>query len=236
LTIFITALKFEANPIIEFYDLQLEEKKHFLIYSNKDIKLIISGVGKDNSIIATTYILSKIDNNLISKVINIGICGSKNNCEISDIFLINKIIDKYTNKEYFPNILLKHNLNENQITTVNKPQENDNFNTNLVDMEAVGFFISSLKFVSLEKIMIIKIVSDFTNPEIFSKEFVENLIKNNIHKIDNFVKKYKIKEDSLISKNDTEKIDDIGNKLKLSFSKKVQFINSIKYYNCKNKK
>ncbi|NUM40448.1 MAG: nucleoside phosphorylase, partial [Leptospiraceae bacterium] len=51
------ALRSEAEPIIENFQLKLEDTKNrFSIYSSDRIKLIITGVGKINSAIGTAIL------------------------------------------------------------------------------------------------------------------------------------------------------------------------------------
>jgi hypothetical protein len=236
MTIIVTALSVEATPLIKYFDLKLIYNKPFNIYQNENISLIISGIGSLNSAMATTFVLSKIDDN-IDKIINFGICGAKrdDNISIGDIFLINKIVDFNSKKEFFPDILLKHNFKENSITTFDKPVDTYlQFDTTLVDMEVYGFVQASLKFLSTYQIMVIKIVSDFLEPIKFNKDFILDLITDKLEFIDEFIQKYQIDDSQILSDSDKIKIDTIANNLKLSFTQKVQLSSNIKYFNCKN--
>jgi nucleoside phosphorylase len=230
----VVALKVEAKSIIDFYDLKRVDDNSFEIYQNSKQALIISGVGKFNATVATTYIISKFSN--IKKIINFGICGARkyDNINIGDIFLVHKISDYETKRDFFPNILLKHNLIETDLTTFNNPVNNEDFDTKLADMEAFGFFFASLRFLSIEKIIVIKIVSDFLSPQKFKKEYIISLINNKIEVLDEFIQNYVIVKTPILSIEDINKIDSICDNLNLSFSNKVQLTSMIKYFNCKN--
>lgn len=63
--IFWYRLSIGAKPIIEKYKLRkYGHSEKFPIYKNENITVIISGVGKVNSAIATTYLLSNHDPDL----------------------------------------------------------------------------------------------------------------------------------------------------------------------------
>jgi len=171
----ISAFYKEVAPIIKHYNLK-KENSPFEIFKNDEIIVIISGIGKLNSAIATTYILSNYD---IDFCINFGIAGSSK-FEVGEIFLINKI-----NKNLYPDILYAHPFKETYIECFDEIKTNGNFN--LVDMESEGFFKSATKFMPLENIFIIKIVSD--NLVCFRPDnnFMDNLISPHLQNITSFI-------------------------------------------------
>lgn len=170
MTYIVTALKSEALPIIDFFNLLKNDDLKFKIFVNDKITIIISGIGKINSAIATTY-LSPQPND---KIINIGICGGTNH-KIGEIFQIKKIIDKSSNKVvHIKNIA---NLNATTITCCDLPQNDPKkFKNTLIDMESFGFYEASCKFVEKENIQLIKIVSDKISDTILTPKEVHNLI------------------------------------------------------------
>jgi purine-nucleoside phosphorylase len=157
----VTALKSEANPIIEYLKLTKESRD---IYSNHDTKVIISGIGKINSAIAVTRVRPT------EKVINIGLCGSTHH-EIGSIFQIKKIIDRSSQK-------VVHLKREGETLTCVDTAQNDPtlFDKTLVDMESYGFYIAAKKFVKKENIELYKIVSDKISDTILSPKEVDKLI------------------------------------------------------------
>ena len=164
MTYIVTALMSEAQPIIEFLNLTKKEDKIFPIFSNHDITLIVSGLGKINSAIAVTYIKPT------NKIINIGICGSSS-YKIGNHYKIKKIIDKSSQK-------VLHICKDGEtITCVDTPQNNPNeFKNTLVDMESFGFYQASKKFQKSENIELYKIVSDSISDTILTPKEVHNLI------------------------------------------------------------
>jgi len=160
----VTALQSEANPIIEFLNLEKDDDKKFPIFSNQDTTLIISGIGKLQSAIALTYL------NPSKQIINIGICGSSSH-KIGTLHTIKKIIDKSSQK-------VVHISDRGEtITCVDTPQNNPNeFKNTLVDMESFGFYIAAKKFTKSENIEIYKIVSDNISDTILTPKEVYELI------------------------------------------------------------
>ena len=182
----------EAKPLIKYFNLKKLNDK-FSIYENENISLIISGQGEINSAIATTYLLS-IRN--ISNIINFGIAGSSI-YKIGDIFLVNKINDKY-----FPDILVSHKFRESEIICFNEVVTEGEYK--LVDMESEGFFKAAIKFLKAHQIHLIKIVSD--NLVCFrpSDEFMDNLIVPHLKNIKDFINS--LKEPKEIDLNIVEKL------------------------------
>ncbi len=173
----VTALFSEAEALIEYFKLKKSENKIFSVYTNDNICLVVSGIGKINAAVATTYILK---NHKFDKIFNIGICGTNNkDNKIGFLYLIKTIIDKETDKKF---ILQK---NGEVLYCVSKPiSKLDISKKVLVDMESAGFYQAAVKFAQKDNINILKIVSDFLDTSIPSKKSVYNLIKQNIKNIE----------------------------------------------------
>jgi len=171
MTCIVTALKSEAQPIIDFLDLTKKEDKNFPIFTNHDTTLIVSGMGKINSAIAVTYIIPH------DTMINIGICGSSS-YKIGKMFNIKKIIDKSTQK------VIHISKDGETLTCVDTPQNNPNeFKNTLVDMESFGFYQAARMFVEKENILLYKIVSDKISDTILTPKEVHDLITPHLKKI-----------------------------------------------------
>ena len=215
----ISAFYKEVAPIIKHYNLKKIDAP-FEIFANSEIIVIISGIGKINSAIATTYLLSKYK---IDFIINFGIAGSKDK-DIGEIFLINKI-----NNKLFPDILYSHPFNESEIICSDEVITSGDYQ--LVDMESEGFFRSATKFLPLEHIFIIKIVSD--NLVCFRPDdkFMDNLISPHLKNITSFIDSLKIEKKELFDK---EYLDSLVSKYNLSFSQKNILKNKIIYNTLNN--
>ncbi len=171
MTYILCALHAEAAMFIDAWNLEKSDDRHFLIYENTNTKLIISGIGKLSAAIATTYLLQKYDAKKEDRLYNIGTCSSKKE-EIGAFIMIGKIIDVSTNKSY-----LLHTKGE-ALSCVEKPIVSaDDIQTTYGDMESVGIYIASKKFLPLTAISILKVVSDQLNPTIPKKEQILALFK-----------------------------------------------------------
>ena len=167
----VVATKYEAKPLIDIFKLSFcNDARGFKLYQNNNIKLIISGVGKINCAIASTYLLQNSNKNDL--IFNIGICAGKRVGEFCDI---GKVIDKESKKEFVLDDTKK------TIFSSNSPSYEDNLS--YCDMESSGFVMASLKFLPKENIKIIKIVSDTFKPQIFTKKFIYDLILQNKDKL-----------------------------------------------------
>ncbi len=174
----VTAIFSEAKGLIEYFGLKQIDKKPFLIYANDNISLIVSGMGKLNSAIATTYIAK---DKQIKKIVNIGICGTNNIMkEKGSLCDIKAVIDATTGKKIsiakkgeilytFDNIVYKKESLKKNI---------------LIDMEGYGFYKAAKIFTNKENIKIYKIISDYLSTEHITNNFIYNLIKQNISEID----------------------------------------------------
>ena len=237
----ITALSFEAQPLIEHYDLTNVGNPYFKIYESKDIMLIISGVGKLRSAVATTYLLSQIGHIDRSAAINIGLCGAYNrDCAIGTPILINKIKDMDTRYEYFPDILFSHDMVEGALETHSKvmsredsPKLKGRQGKGFVDMEAAGFFEAASSFLPPHRISCIKIVSDYLEGERIHRKDVVKAIEGavpqvqTIHRvmsqdIENMV--------DILDANDREYLEDMSRHLRLTVTQRHElFDTAFKY-------
>ena len=176
----VIALHAEANPIIEALNLKQTQKKPFSLYENKSIKLIISGIGNINASSATTYLLTKYHSSAKDIIINIGICSTYHEDErIGTLYEIDKIIHASTNKVYHLN--KKNYLTQTALlTSFATPQSKKHPKYHLADMESIGFYLASKKFMKYENIYLFKIVSDHLNDEILKHQEVETMIEKHL--------------------------------------------------------
>jgi len=186
----LTALKSEAKPIIDYYDLVFDNSLPIPTYKNDIYTLLIMGVGKVNVYNAlTTYFKNK--ELAKSQFINIGIAGGhKNDCDLGQLFLINKVFNDFSKIS----INLKYEnyfrLKKNKVNTVSKPITNGEFKRKgLVDMEAYEICEVIKKIDDIDNLFILKIVSDFMdlNDGFLSSKQVYNLIEQNLVVIDSFL-------------------------------------------------
>jgi len=211
----ITALKIEAKPIIEKFNLKPQGE----IYQNNYINLIITGQGKIKSAINTALLLNKHP----QKTLNFGIAGSSI-YKINEGFFVHKITDADSGFEYYPDF---YKLPHTSLYTVSKP----GVYYTLTDMEGSGFFEACYKFLSTEKIILYKIVSD--NPDFpVKKEKIPHYIKSHIHIIEELLDK---KEDDFFREIE-EYLNEAKKKMKLTKTQENRLKQILTFYKTKNKK
>lgn len=211
----VVSSKHEKN----FLDLKLTKinDKHYDIYENKNIILIISGLGAYNVSSSIAYLCGVFKISKSDIIINFGFSASKEEKDINNIYRINELYDSYYEEKYYLDMVYDLNLKEKSLITVKKPiGNNDMKESKLYDMEGSAFFLTSRKFFERQNIFILKHVSD-TGIENFK---LDKLEKN--YEIDLIFKKlYNINESQkYIYK--VEEYNKIKNSLKESEFTKVQ--------------
>ncbi|NPA55011.1 MAG: hypothetical protein GXO40_01435 [Epsilonproteobacteria bacterium] len=217
--IIIAAFYKEVSFLISHYNLK-KQNTPFEIFANEQLAVVISGMGKINAAMATTYACAIFD---VEFIINFGIAGSSVHA-IGEIFLINKI-----NANLYPDILFYHPFRESGIicsdTVVTKGQ------IELVDMESEGFFVSASKFVLLGNIFVIKVVSDnlacFRPIDGFFEQLFAPISKDIIGFIDSLASK-------TVQLYDQEYLEYLAKRYKLSKSQREILKNKLIYANLNN--
>jgi len=157
-----TALLCEAQCFIEYYKLKKLNSK---IYLNNEIVILISGIGKQNTISILDYMFINYN---ITKAINIGIAGCNDtSISIGSLFCTTSNLK---NIDYLP-------LITNDIVTT----ESNCDTPTLYDMEAKYFQEISSQYLVDSSIFIFKIVSDHLSNIKLNKDYIKKLIAK--HKI-----------------------------------------------------
>ncbi len=222
--IVLTAMRCEAQPIINHYRL----KKNFT-YSKFEvfsglIDLIISGVGKLKSAIATAHIITAHAKEKDLYLLNLGIAGSADrNRIIGDLYLINKIHDDSTARNYYPDILLQHKLPETCVTSYDRaigPGDINDDYPGLVDMEAAGFIAAAHSFLQPHQTICLKVLSDHLDFENLNKEVISELIVANISAVETLINQLSALDpvESFTVIEESWFIDEIVKRLRLTFA------------------
>ena len=182
----VVALRSEATFIINFFKMKLNlDSKLFKIYCNSDQShcLVISGIGKVNAAAATIYLSQKTILKEWTFWINIGIGGYKENT-LGNMYVIDKIIDESSEKNYYPGFMINKNVNRASLLTVDKVKLGK-YENYIYDMEGSGFFEVANKIIHKEFILIIKIISDTPRDSIknINNQTIEDLFRNKEKKI-----------------------------------------------------
>ncbi|MDN5345960.1 MAG: hypothetical protein PWQ73_457, partial [Petrotoga sp.] len=191
----ISAIDIEARAIIKYLNLKKTTDRPFETYQNEEVHLVISGVGKINAAGATSYLLKDTlkDLNHSDYAINLGICGSLNNkFNVGDLVLVNKVVDYEKKRKYYTDILVKHNLKEGSIQSIDTLHSNYEFEEDLVDMESSAFFEIASKFLPVHQVYVLKIVSDKVSKnqplEKLTNKYIDELIYDKLEEIFSFTK------------------------------------------------
>ncbi|WP_405355852.1 spore photoproduct lyase [Fusobacterium animalis] len=238
----VTALYIEAKPLISLFNLKKDNTyTKFQVFSNKNIKLIISGTGKIKSATALTYLISNKDIKENDYIINIGfIASSNNNSQLGDIVYISKIQNAYSDTTFYPEMIYKHNFLEGSLTTFDKIVEKKIENIEYIDMEAYGFFQTASIFFKKDKIIVLKIISDILKEKLEDRILIdfknENLFNENYKKIYDFLLKFvntPTDNENNFNNNEQDLIKKVLENLKLSDTMTYDFFNILKYLKIK---
>ena len=238
----VTALYIEAKPLISLFNLKKDNTyTKFQVFSNENIKLIISGTGKIKSATALTYLISNKDIKENEYIINIGFIASlNNNSQLGDIVYISKIQNAYSDTTFYPEIIYKHNFLEGSLTTFDKIIDNKIENIEYIDMEAYGFFQTASIFFKKDKIIVLKIISDILKENVKDRILFDfeddNLFNESYKKIYDFLLKFvNIPTDSRNNFNNNEQdlIKKVLENLKLSDTMTYELFNILKYLKIK---
>ena len=238
----VTALYIEAKPLISLFNLKKDNTyTKFQVFSNENIKLIISGTGKIKSATALTYLISNKDIKENEYIINIGFIASlNNNSQLGDIVYISKIQNAYSDTTFYPEIIYKHNFLEGSLTTFDKIIDNKIENIEYIDMEAYGFFQTASIFFKKDKIIVLKIVSDILKENIEDRILFDfkddNLFNESYKKIYDFLLKFvntPTDNENNFNNNEQDLIKKVLENLKLSDTMTYEFFNILKYLKIK---
>ena len=131
------------------------------ISSEGTVRVIITGIGKVSAAAAVGYACALYGAGRDDYLINIGTCAGGRNR--SGAYLINKVTDNDTKRDFYPDMLLGTGLPESSVTTVS-PVATEEMTASdddmLWEMEASGFAESASLFVPPHRIQMIKVVSD----------------------------------------------------------------------------
>ena len=178
-----TAFYAEAKSIIANYNLTMQQKQaavRFDIFSNDDIRLVITGVGEINAAAAVANVGGAYGIGAEDVIVNIGSCAAFENethTMLNDkwtgmgehIYMVNKITEQSTGRTFYPDMLLKSDMEECEAVTVAKPiteAEIENLSDNsaqtscVYDMEAAAVYQAASLFVGPHCMHFIKVVSD----------------------------------------------------------------------------
>ena len=226
------ALSAEARPLVDSFKLTRTYILPYTLFENKDIKLIVTGIGNENAMMATSVFLGHFLPSKNDILVNVGICAAPKEFAIGEALLIHKII--YKSSSYFPDILFEHNLLECEITSVDEPL--DSPLKMPVDMESYGVYKAASRFLDTHNILLFKVVSDHFEPLHVSKELATELISKNLQNLQSIIRfaEYIAKQPPLFTFDEEKLISAIS--IYLTKSQSALFYDACCYYKLHHQK
>ncbi len=208
------ALYQEAHGLIR----ELELKKNtayapFEVFDNESagIRLVVTGVGEIAAAAATAAVCARDGADAADFLINIGCCaaanaGADSGCEpadrdmdsgygaayaaqIGDLYVCHKITEQATGKTFYPDILYRHPWKERELVTGMQPLQRAAVHGALYDMEAAAVYQAGIRFFSPDRMLFLKVVSDFgvAGQERMTAETLTGLLEQHVKEVAAFL-------------------------------------------------
>lgn len=189
--IFVVALPAEAKPINRYFALKRDNRwGRYPLYTNGETALVISGVGSACAFAATLWLHHLLGNSQESLWLNLGIAGHPNR-KLGDLVIVSEIIDYDRGKSWKLITPANAPFDCERLVTLRRPNS-DYLQLALHDMEAAGFYSAAYQFKSLQRIQVLKIVSDNSESPInnINGRRVSLLIEQQLGRVDQFINQY----------------------------------------------
>jgi len=179
--------------------------------------LAIGGVGFVKATVATAYFLTRYPPGSHDLFVNIGIAGSKA-FHIGEIILCHKIVNTFTRKEFYPEMLYSHPFREGILGSVGNPAFESEFD--LADMEGAFVFEAAQTFLKTTQIYCLKIVSDYLNSESVTEKSIEKLISSTVEVVCSWLNSISEqgRPSELLSDEESCILENLNGNLKLTFA------------------
>ncbi|RUM95037.1 MAG: hypothetical protein DSZ28_00110 [Thiothrix sp.] len=181
----VVALPAEAKPVISRFRLErIPLDDGFPVYRNKDVSLIISGVGKKNSAAAVRQLQAFSRSMIKASWINFGIAGHPVRA-LGEGFLARRVIDAVTADNWTVRMGELFSFETDELLTVDVPDFGYKY-PYAIDMEAAGYFPEAQALTDAGRVHCLKVVSDnrVSPAKRINKKMVSRLIED---KLDLFV-------------------------------------------------
>lgn len=229
----ILALHCEARPLIRHLTLRQDvTQKGFAFFHGADTVLAVTGIGKLRSAIAVSRLLTLYPPDKQSHLINLGVCGaSRKTAALSTLYRINQITDISSGRACYPDMLIRQNLPEAPLETsdipVHRPGTEES-TLRLYDMEGSGFYEAARKFVSADRIHLLKIVSDYLEVNTLSEAGIANAVEANLPAVLEFLaalRNYASAPPALLSADDINLLNSLSQRFHFTAAQQDQLAN-----------
>ena len=173
----VTALKPEAQAFVDFYKLTKSKLGNYTAFIDKNITLIVSGIGVVNARHATQTLINHFDITDDDIYLNVGICGASREYGIGQLLEVGSITYEDINYSF---------KDERNILCLDK--EASEMSYEIVDMESYGFYDATIHSPAIKNFYIFKVVSDHFEPHKVTKDKTKSLIFNVINDINSSIK------------------------------------------------
>lgn len=198
------ALYQEAHGLIR----ELELKKNtayapFEVFDNESagIRLVVTGVGEIAAAAATAAVCARDGADAADFLVNIGCCaaggcepadrdmdsgyGAAHAAQIGDLYVCHKITEQETGKTFYPDILYRHPWKERELVTGMQPLQRAVAHGALYDMEAAAVYQAGIRFFSPDRMLFLKVVSDFgiAGQERMTAEALTGLLEQHVKEV-----------------------------------------------------
>lgn len=202
------ALYQEAHGLIR----ELELKKNtayapFEVFDNESagIRLVVTGVGEIAAAAATAAVCARDGADAADFLVNIGCCaaggcepadrdmdsgyGAAHAAQIGDLYVCHKITEQETGKTFYPDILYRHPWKERELVTGMQPLQRAAAHGALYDMEAAAVYQAGIRFFSPDRMLFLKVVSDFgiAGQERMTAEVLTGLLEQHVKEVAAFL-------------------------------------------------
>ena len=115
--------------------------------------------------------------------------GAANTTQIGDLYLCHKITEQATGKTFYPDILYRHPWKERELVTGMQPLQEAAAHGVLYDMEAAAVYQAGIRFFSPDRMLFLKVVSDFgvVGQERMTVETLTELLERHVKEIAAFL-------------------------------------------------
>lgn len=241
----LTAMFHEASALIQPYQLKKETDIHpFQTFSGDKARLIISGTGAVNASVAAAFLCTRYPPAAGDLFINLGICGGDPlKYQKGELVLANRLLDETTGRFYYPDMLFRHPFPEDGLCSAAGPRTaSPGFGCGLADMEGAFVFQAVSHFVSPDRILIVKTVTDYFEPEQVSKEKIRRILTDNAPMLRRWLdgvhaastESAAASDRCIVTKRERKAMDNLAVQLKLTASMRITLDKHLKYFKLRN--
>ena len=179
----VVALPAEAEPLVDNWALKRADSRGCSLYESADIRLIVSGTGRESAASATAYLAGRCKTSSAGWL-NVGIAGSAG-YPVGTALLAHKVVDRMSKEIFYPVVSFQPPCATATIHTVAEV-ERQYAGADAYEMEASGFCAAAARFGIVEQVHVFKVVSDgpAAPPEDLSKDRVRSLVASALPQVD----------------------------------------------------